>query len=177
MVQPILSMLLSRLPMRSIALGRRESATLFMTLLAAFNVLLSRYSGQDDIVVGSPIAGRSRPELEKLIGFFVNTLVYVSYVHGAATFRQLVARVREPQWKPMRTRMCLRETRRGTEAKRDLSRNPSSFRVMFRRRTLRPRSKRRAALRLAACRRRVQTSKFDLTVTATEEFRDCGCIE
>ena len=57
------------------ALGQREGATLFMTLLAAFKVLLHRYSGQDDIVVGTPIAGRNRTEVEGLIGFFVNTLV------------------------------------------------------------------------------------------------------
>src|SRR5262249_26495009 len=57
------------------ALSRSESVTLFMTLLAAFNVLLHRYTGQDDILVGSPIAGRTRPETELLIGFFVNYLV------------------------------------------------------------------------------------------------------
>src|SRR5690606_40010477 len=57
------------------ALGRlshQEGATPFMTLLAAFKVLLGRYSGQDDIVVGSPIAGRNRAEIEHLIGFFIN---------------------------------------------------------------------------------------------------------
>src|SRR5262249_12927962 len=57
------------------SLSQREGVTLFMTLLAAFQALLARYSGQDDIVVGSPIAGRNRAELEGLIGFFVNTLV------------------------------------------------------------------------------------------------------
>jgi len=57
------------------ALGLREGATLFMTLLAAFQVLLHRYTGNDDIAVGVPIAGRNRPELEGLIGFFINTLV------------------------------------------------------------------------------------------------------
>ena len=56
-------------------LGRREGVTLHMCLLAAFQTLLARYSGQDDIAVGVPIAGRSRAELEPLIGFFVNTLV------------------------------------------------------------------------------------------------------
>src|SRR5688572_3303094 len=56
-------------------LSRRENATLFMTLLAAFNVLLHRYTRQEDILVGSPMAGRTRAEMEELIGFFVNTLV------------------------------------------------------------------------------------------------------
>ena len=57
------------------ALGRSEGATLYMTLLGAFQVLLSKYGGGEDIVVGSPIAGRTRGEVEELIGFFVNTLV------------------------------------------------------------------------------------------------------
>ncbi len=56
-------------------LARGEGATMFMTLLAAFQVLLMRYTGQEDIAVGTPIAGRNRPEIENLIGFFVNTLV------------------------------------------------------------------------------------------------------
>ncbi|HEX4885956.1 MAG TPA: amino acid adenylation domain-containing protein, partial [Casimicrobiaceae bacterium] len=77
------------------ALGRREGATLFMTLLAAFQVLLARYSGQDDIAVGVPTAGRSRPELEGLIGFFVNTLVLRADLAGAPSFRDLLAQVRD----------------------------------------------------------------------------------
>ena len=66
-----------------------------MVLLAAFDVLLARYSGQDDIVVGSPIAGRNRAETEKLIGFFVNTLVLRNELAGNPTFRELLKRVRE----------------------------------------------------------------------------------
>ncbi len=66
-----------------------------MTLFAAFNVLLSRYSGQDDILVGSPIAGRNRLELENLIGFFVNTLALRTDLSGRPTFRRLLARVRK----------------------------------------------------------------------------------
>ncbi|MDF2629023.1 MAG: hybrid, partial [Symbiobacteriaceae bacterium] len=77
------------------ALSRQEGATLFMTLLASFQVLLARYSGQTDIVVGSPVAGRSRAELEGLIGFFVNTLLHRTDLSGAPTFRELLARVRE----------------------------------------------------------------------------------
>ncbi|HKP51513.1 MAG TPA: amino acid adenylation domain-containing protein [Chloroflexia bacterium] len=77
------------------ALGRREGATLFMTLLAAFGTLLHRYTGQADIVIGSPIAGRTHEELEGLIGFFVNTLVLRSNFAGDPTFRELLKRVRE----------------------------------------------------------------------------------
>ncbi len=76
-------------------LSRQEGATLFMTLLAAFQALLMRYSGQDDIVVGTPIAGRSRTEIEGLIGFFVNTLVLRTDLSGDPTFRELLGRVRE----------------------------------------------------------------------------------
>src|SRR6202158_3979010 len=69
------SMALSRaLEAALVALSQKEGATLFMTLLAAFNMSLARYSGQDDILVGSPISGRTRAELEGVIGFFVNTL-------------------------------------------------------------------------------------------------------
>jgi len=74
-------------------LSKREGVTLFVTLLAAFQVLLHRHSGQDDIVVGVPTANRTRVELEGLIGFFVNTLVMRSDLSGAPTFRELIARV------------------------------------------------------------------------------------
>lgn len=77
------------------ALGRRENVTLFMTLLAAFKVLLARYSGQDNLVVGSPIAGRNRVDLEGLIGFFVNTLALRTDLSGDPTFRELLGRIRE----------------------------------------------------------------------------------
>ena len=76
-------------------LGRREGATLFMTLLAAFQVLLWRWSGQDDIVVGVPVAGRGRHELESLIGFFVNMLVIRNDLSGDPSFAAHLRRVRE----------------------------------------------------------------------------------
>ncbi len=77
------------------ALGRREGATLFMVLLAGFQALLARYSGQDDLAVGSPVAGRNRVEIEGLIGFFVNTLVLRGDLTGEPSFRELLGRVRE----------------------------------------------------------------------------------
>ncbi|MET0399063.1 MAG: non-ribosomal peptide synthase/polyketide synthase, partial [Longimicrobiaceae bacterium] len=77
------------------ALGRREGSTLFMALLAAWQTLLSRYSGQEDVVVGAPIAGRRRTEVETLVGFFVNTLALRTDLSGEPTFAELLRRVRE----------------------------------------------------------------------------------
>ena len=77
------------------ALARKEDLTLFMALLAGFNVLLYRYTGQRDILVGSPIAGRLRAETENLIGFFVNTLVLRTQINGKMKARELLSRVRE----------------------------------------------------------------------------------
>ena len=77
------------------ALTRGEGVTLFMTLMAAYQTLLHRYTGQDDILVGAPIAGRTRSETEALLGFFVNTLVLRSDLSANPTFRDLLQRVRE----------------------------------------------------------------------------------
>ncbi|HEY0727480.1 MAG TPA: condensation domain-containing protein, partial [Pyrinomonadaceae bacterium] len=76
-------------------LARREGTTLFMAVLAIWQVLLWRYTGQTDIVVGSPIANRNRAETENLIGFFVNTLVLRSRLLGQQSFRELLKQVRE----------------------------------------------------------------------------------
>lgn len=75
-------------------LARREGATLFMALLAAFQALLARHTGQDDVVVGSPVANRRRAEFEPLIGLFVNTLALRGDLSGDPSFRQLLARTR-----------------------------------------------------------------------------------
>jgi amino acid adenylation domain-containing protein len=77
------------------ALAREEGCTLFMVLLAAFDVVLSRWSGQDDVVVGTYHAGRNRPDTEGVIGFFINTLVLRVPVDPDASFREVVHRARE----------------------------------------------------------------------------------
>jgi amino acid adenylation domain-containing protein/non-ribosomal peptide synthase protein (TIGR01720 family) len=113
------------------SLSQQEGTTLFMTLLAAFNVLLCRYTGQEDVVVGSPIANRNRSETERLIGFFVNTLALRTDLSGNPTFRQLLARVREVtlaayDHQDLPFEMLVDEL----QLVRDLSRNPI-FQVMF----------------------------------------------
>ncbi|NJM65766.1 MAG: amino acid adenylation domain-containing protein [Acaryochloris sp. RU_4_1] len=76
-------------------LSQQAGGTLFMTLLAAFKILLYRYTGQTDVLIGSPIANRNRTEIEGLIGFFVNTLVLRTDLSGNPTFQELLRRVRE----------------------------------------------------------------------------------
>ncbi|HET9913458.1 MAG TPA: amino acid adenylation domain-containing protein [Anaerolineales bacterium] len=76
-------------------LSQEEDATLYMTLLAAFKLLLHRYTGVEDITVGSPIAGRNHAELENLIGFFINTLVLRTDLSGNPSFRELIRRIKK----------------------------------------------------------------------------------
>ncbi|MEW1690498.1 amino acid adenylation domain-containing protein [Streptomyces sp. NPDC091265] len=80
---------------RLAALGRRHDATVHMVLLAAFQILLARYSGQRDFAVGSPVAGRPEPELEPLVGMFVNVLPLPARLEGDPSFAELLRRTRE----------------------------------------------------------------------------------
>ena len=77
------------------AIAQEEKASLFMTLLAAWKVLLHRYTGQHDIVVGAPVANRNRSEFEGMVGFFVNSLILRTDLSGDPSFRELLRRVRE----------------------------------------------------------------------------------
>src|SRR5262249_2516319 len=113
------------------ALGRREGWTFFMMALGAFQILLSRCSRQDDVVVGTPVANRGRPELEPLIAPFLNTIVLRADLAGNPTFRELMGRVREMalsafEHQEMPFEQLVVELR----PERDLSRNPL-FQVLF----------------------------------------------
>ncbi len=112
-------------------LSKGEDATLFMTLLATFQTLLYRYTGQEDILVGSPIANRNRTEIEQLIGCFVNTLVLRSNLAGNPSFKELLARVRKVAIEAYTHQdLPFEKLVEALHPNRDLSYNPL-FQVMF----------------------------------------------
>lgn len=111
--------------------GRREHVTVFMTLLAAFQELLHRYSGQEDFAVGTPTANRRQKNLEPLIGYFINMLVLRADLSGPLTFRKLVQRVRETALEAFQHQeLTLDKITEAVAPARDLSRHPL-FQVMF----------------------------------------------
>jgi amino acid adenylation domain-containing protein len=150
------------------ALSRREGVTLFMTLLAAFQTLLHRYTGQDDLVVGSPIAGRTRAETEGLIGFFVNTLVLRTDLSGNPTFRELLGRVRETALGAYaHQELPFERLVEELHAERNLSRTPL-FQVMFVLQNVPIKSLELPELTASLLNVDNETAKFDLTVSLGE---------
>jgi amino acid adenylation domain-containing protein len=112
-------------------LSQQEGVTLFMTLLTVFKTLLYRYTGQDDLLVGTPIAGRTRVETESLMGFFVNTLVLRTAVGGNPRFRDLLGRVREVALSAYEHQeLPFEKLVEVLQPERHLNRNPL-FQVMF----------------------------------------------
>ena len=107
------------------ALARRHDATLFQVLLAGFKAVLARFAGQTDIVVGAPIANRTRPEIEGLIGFFVNNLVLRTDLGGDPPFAEVVARVRRTAIAAYAHQdLPFEKLVEELQPQRDLSRNP-----------------------------------------------------
>jgi len=151
------------------ALSQREGVTLFMTLLTAFKILLYRYSAQEDILVGTPVANRHRPEIEKLLGFFVNTLVLRTQVDGEMAFRELLSRVRENCLDAFsHQEMPFEKLVEELQPDRDMSRNPF-FQVMFVLLNAPQASLALSGLRLTPLSVHNGTAMFDLTMTLWEE--------
>ena len=155
------------------AISRRQGATLFMTLAAALKVLLFRYSGQKDILIGTPIANRNRVEIENLIGFFVNTLVLRTDLSGNPSFLELLGRMRETALGAYTHQdLPFEKLVEDLQPERDLSRSPL-FQVMFVLQEL-PASELKLS-GLAVDRVEVvdiETSKFDLTLSMTEDKKN-----
>ncbi len=149
-------------------ISRQEGATLFMTLMAAFQTLLYRYSGQEDINVGTPIANRNKSETESLIGFFVNTLVIRTDFTGEDTFQDIIRKVRETslgayayQDLPFETLVDI------IQPKRNTSHTPL-FQVMFVLQNLPMGAQELTDLVLEPIEPETGIAKFDLTLTMVE---------
>ncbi|HEX8128485.1 MAG TPA: amino acid adenylation domain-containing protein [Pyrinomonadaceae bacterium] len=154
------------------SISREESVTLFMTLLAAFNALLARHSGQRDLLVGTPVANRNRAEVEDLIGFFSNTLALRARVEAGMTFRELLKQVRE---------VCLaayahqdvpfERLVEELTAGRDLSRSPL-FQVMFSLESSVSKAVELGGLKISPTVIDNETAKFDLSLGLFETERE-----
>src|SRR6266498_3441407 len=159
-------------------LSRREGATMFMTLMAAFKTLLMRYSGEEDISVGTAIANRTRREVEGLIGFFVNTLVMRTDLGGNPSFRELIKREREVALGAYtHQEMPFEKLVEEINPERDLSRSPL-FQVMISLHNTDREEFDLSGLKVTEVGEESGPVKFDLTLELTEgEEGISGCLE
>jgi len=158
------------------ALSHEGEATLFMVMLSIFNILLFRYSGQDDILVGTPIANRNRAELENLIGFFVNTLVIRTDCSGNPSFKQLLKRVHKTAVEAFAHQdvpfeMLVDEL----QPHRDLSHTPL-FQVMFVMQNAPTEKFELPGLTISPVDADSGTTKFDLTLSIVEREEALNCV-
>lgn len=165
-----------RLTERLKALARRESVTPYMLLLTVFKTLLARYTRQDDIVVGTPVANRNRTELEPLVGFFVNTLVLRTDLSGDPTFRELLGRVREVTLgafahQDVPFEMLVQEL----QPERDTSRTPL-FQVMFSLQNAPQPAMKMGDIEIDMLDEETEVSPFDLSFDVTEREDGLLCI-
>jgi amino acid adenylation domain-containing protein/non-ribosomal peptide synthase protein (TIGR01720 family) len=159
---------------RLTAVGRRRDATLFMTLLAAFHVLMYRYTRQESISVGTPIANRNRTEIEPLIGFFVNTLVIRTDMTGDLSFLELLERVRDTALAAYAHHdLPFEMLVDALQPERELSHSPL-FQVMFGLQTAPTEALELPDLRLSPLVLDMGTAKFDLTLSVTEREDGLG---
>jgi amino acid adenylation domain-containing protein len=157
-------------------LSHREGVTLFMTLLAAFQILLARYSNQTEVVVGSPIAGRNRAETENLIGFFINTLVLRAKLARQASFTELLSQVKETALGAFAHQdLPFEKLVEELQPERDLGRNPL-FQVMFQFQNTASPKLEMEGLEVNALEVSTGTAKFDLMLAAREENQSLVCV-
>jgi amino acid adenylation domain-containing protein len=149
-------------------LARAEQATPFIVLLSAWSALLARWSGQDEVVVGAPIANRTRAETEGLIGFFVNTLAMRADLSTASSFRQLIAQMRAKALDAYAHQdLPFEKLVDALNPPRDLSRHPI-FQAMFVLQNVTIGALKLPGLELAPVAIQDTAAKFDLTLTLTE---------
>lgn len=150
------------------SLSEKSGSTLFMTLLTGFVILLSRYSNQQDIIVGSPIANRNRSEIESLIGFFVNILVLRTDVSGNPSFWELLQRVRQVAMEAYSHQdVPFEKVVEALQPERNLSYSPL-FQVMFILQNTPPGKLELPGLSLTRLEIESSTAKYDLTLSITE---------
>jgi amino acid adenylation domain-containing protein len=160
-IEPELTQKLNRLALET-------GATLYMILLAALNILLSKYSGQEDIVIGSTIAGRPHADLEKIIGVFINNLAMRNYPARVKTFTEFLAEVKENSLKAYENQdYQFEELVEVLNLQRDLSRNPL-FDVMFILQNMSNYKIESSALQFTPYELENITAKMDLTLTSFE---------
>ncbi len=152
------------------SLAKKTGTTMYMVLLAAYNALLYRYTGQEDIVVGSPIAGRPHADLQDMIGMFVNTLAMRNYPTGEKTFNEFLAEVKESCLKAYENQdYQFEELVDKLNIKRDMSRNPL-FDIMFVLQNASSTDIQVKGLKFIPQTVENRTSKFDITLNASERL-------
>ncbi|PCN46334.1 hypothetical protein B9C88_02170 [Brevibacillus laterosporus] len=156
-------------------IAAQTGSTLYMVLLAVYTTLLSKYSGQEDIIVGTPIAGRPHPDLENMIGIFINTLAIRNYPAGEKTFYEYLQEVKEASLKAYENQDYLfEELVDKLDVNRDMSRNPL-FDTMLVLQNLEKKEQELEGLRISSYASEQTISKFDLTLHAMEDADTVLC--
>jgi len=153
---------------------KETGATMYMLLLAGFNILLSRYSGQEDIVIGSPIAGRPHADLENIMGMFVNTLAMRNYPVGTKTIIEFIDEVKTNALRAYENQdYQFEELVEKLDLRRDMSRNPV-FDVMFSMQNMDIKKTAIEGISIKSCGMENGVSKFDITLAAEEAEEKIG---